>query len=999
MARNPSGSARYAPNARNAPPAQRPVFAPPAASSSGSARPPRPFPPSASSSRPPPPSASSASAKKQLPAGYRFAVEWPNQTAVAGYNTDYRPSVPSLLLGEDIFIGEDHRWMSSEWTQEPQLLDPSALYRAWIKIPTADEARDDLWFRPAEMNDAARHPEEWKEEEEDGAGQSSMAPESSVNQQPDGKRTKEVRGLRAMGTESGMFRTVDNIHKRLGKRAAMLRDRCDLATRLLQRSYSTTAHELNSGSVLHRIIRDLRPPTEAAVDMTRTWIWLRWGLLRSFGDFAICFAAHQRAVAVVLAYIEFVAAILPPAASPAFKAWAEKRANVTRRGLILAGDNIAIYSDFCFRLRLPTYLYVDLAQCDIPRQALRQADPPRCSPVRLRALNQIQQKALPIRYYPPQMVEWQDLERTGLGILPHLNKDEFERSDKLMSLKRRGEALDEQAKRQRVAEDRAVVKFQKDHPNFDESLRHLKFVTNRSPPIRRFLLATSKPRHIFAPSLLTSYAAAQNRACQKAHMLAQPLVNPDDPEFIKRTGKMSAEEKHAFIAKQKAERALVTFIPPLSVMTGSKEWSKTAQFVLSAVLMLRLFLKRVVLARTDSAVDRIGTQDWKQILGGQYFQHVWRVEETARHRKEHGDAGDVEARIAQRVRDVETQFAQRVAERRRVEEEKEKEKRDDKEEGKKKKKKKGKGKKKEDGQGEEEGEYTPQEKKELESAKSKIRYEEEERGVVHEEYEHARFWKYGGERFFGKAESDRLKSNPNARPELGKLPCGCDPTLDLIENDPIIVTGVLYLLNQLHLMHWISNLMDPMLFGGRTTDKTSKHHTFDVLPGRNVGGSIEWVIQAVSGKPVLSGNWPATGTPPTAAEHKQSLDHLAEILGFSAHGETLDAEMKSDNEWVPNIAFNPRLATITPLEREEHLMLRYYLTSFKCGQWPVEFHMRPPEDSFKCRKCRGDERPCETAPQLNPGMTERFQEWDDYDDLEDEPVENEDDDDRGIFFG
>ncbi|KZV59716.1 hypothetical protein PENSPDRAFT_694900 [Peniophora sp. CONT] len=365
MARN-----GYAPNARNAPPAPRarPLPArlstsstPPIASSSHSAHPAR---PSAPSSHLPQHSSASVVAKVPLPVGYTAVVEWPERTALAVYNTAYCPPVPTLLLGGDIFIGEDHRWMTSEWTREPQLINPTALYLAWLEIPTKDEARDSPWFRPAEMCDAERLPEELVKGENDGPGQ------------------------RAMGTDSGMFRTVDNIHNRLGEHAKKLRARCDLATRALQRIYSTTAHELNHGSIIHRIIRDLRPPTDAAMDMIRTWATLRWGLLRSFGDFAICFAAHQRSVAVVTAYIDFIAAIIPAGVAPKLKARVEKRANVVRRGLILSGADITTYFDFLSRHSMATYVYVDSDQCDIPRKAIRQADPPRCSTVRLRQLSE-----------------------------------------------------------------------------------------------------------------------------------------------------------------------------------------------------------------------------------------------------------------------------------------------------------------------------------------------------------------------------------------------------------------------------------------------------------------------------------------------------------------------------------------------------------------------------------------------------------------------------------
>lgn len=89
-------------------------------------------------------------------------------------------------------------------------------------------------------------------------------------------------------------------------------------------------------------------------------------------------------------------------------------------------------------------------------------------------------------------------------------------------------------------------------------------------------------------------------------------------------------------------------------------------------------------------------------------------------------------------------------------------------------------------------------------------------------------------------------------------------------------------------------------------------------------------------------------------------------------------------------------------------MFRYYLTSFKRGQWPVEFQMCPPEDSFKCCKCRGEKKPRRQEQPLAQeqsreqgveqprvgGMLEMFHDHGMDFDLSDEEIENDDDDER-----
>lgn len=427
MARNPAGPARNAPGPRNVPagssaaPAQRPNL------------PKSKIPKKRPAPAAPAPVPAPAPTHKPLPDGYTAVAEWPGKTAIVAYGTDYLPPPPGLLLGQRVTVGEDHLWMSDEWTRQPQLLDHTALWLGWILVPSEHSIQNSIWSRPLDKADAERLPE------------------------PLIPHVNDRRGRRAQGLESGMFRTVPRIHKQIRKRVRALQVVCDKATDALQRAYSTKAHELNSDSIVHRIIRDLRPPTRESMDMTRAWGMLQWGNLRSFGDFGVCGAALRRTVAALLGYISFVAALLPPGSAPELEAWAAKHANDTRRGLILAGPDIEMYLPFLRRHRIPTYLYVNLAQTSIPRDKIRDPDPLRCSGSRSPLLSKyilrtshsihlltistddIAQKVLPVRWYKPFLVEWRDAERTGRGYLPHLNEDEFQLSDHAMKLKRKRE--------------------------------------------------------------------------------------------------------------------------------------------------------------------------------------------------------------------------------------------------------------------------------------------------------------------------------------------------------------------------------------------------------------------------------------------------------------------------------------------------------------------------------------------------------------------------------
>lgn len=132
---------------------------------------------------------------------------------------------------------------------------------------------------------------------------------------------------------------------------------------------------------MRRILEALLPTTAAVLYIVRSCRILRWGLRRSFSDFALCFSAFQRAASVDTAYIEFVAALLPSGTAPRFKVYAQRFAHSTRHGSILAGPDINTYFDVLFRLGAPICLYVNIYQPFIPKSVFRPEDSPRCGGV------------------------------------------------------------------------------------------------------------------------------------------------------------------------------------------------------------------------------------------------------------------------------------------------------------------------------------------------------------------------------------------------------------------------------------------------------------------------------------------------------------------------------------------------------------------------------------------------------------------------------------------
>ncbi|KZV71344.1 hypothetical protein PENSPDRAFT_684742 [Peniophora sp. CONT] len=71
------------------------------------------------------------------------------------------------------------------------------------------------------------------------------------------------------------------------------------------------------------------------------------------------------------------------------------------------------------------------------------------------------------------------------------------------------------------------------------------------------------------------------------------------------------------------------------------------------------------------------------------------------------------------------------------------------------------------------------------------------------------YWQYGGEDFWGKAENKRLKSTPGALPRLGVLPCGHEPKVDDLLNNPDAVASLLFSIGQLGLIDTLTFITKP----------------------------------------------------------------------------------------------------------------------------------------------------------------------------------------------
>lgn len=258
------------------------------------------------------------------------------------------------------------------------------------------------------------------------------------------------------------------------------------------------------------------------------------------------------------------------------------------------------------------------------------------------------------------------------------------------------------------------------------------------------------------------------------------------------------------------------------------------------------------------------------------------------------------------------------------------------------------------------------------------------------------WWRYGSEVLFGKEGSARILRDSIGPPaETGVLPCGCAPTMELLRGDRELVPYLLYLFNQLCLLHWLVNILsDTVLTKCNITmlkDDCGTHHVLDFTNTNERRSFIGALVQAVALGPtgkVDENGWPKCSSPSDTSwdsPRKVWLHNLREILVHADPDDmaAIDQELKDDPQWIPTSelkANKGRADTMSDDERvldalEEHLMLRYWLTSFKRGQVPVEFLAPPTGTSDKplCRKCRGVAMTSQKVIPENLGMSDAFQ--------------------------
>ncbi|KZV61415.1 hypothetical protein PENSPDRAFT_693427 [Peniophora sp. CONT] len=561
-----------------------------------------------------------SAAKKPVPSGVTVAVKWADGTAAVAFNTTYRPPDVQSGLERDGRLGRDGLWACHEYTRHPQPFNPSAPYMPWVKIPSPQEAKTDLLYRRASRQDVAMEAEPIEEEKKGMEGQK-------------GVLARKVAG--AQGARHGMYRLKDDLYVVLLARQKALRADCDRATRLLGRAASTKMGKLDSKSAVRSIINDLREPWREYLDSARSCELLRWGRFGTYDDFDICWTAHQRALWIMQAYFDFVGAFLPVGFAPLLASEAAVTPSASRRGVILAGKDLSTYFKFFNRLRIPIWAWIKLDEFDVPGDKFGPADPSRCDLAECDQLGQHKQKQLPVHWYPPPAVPSSVLEPVGRGIVPRPDVDTFELGDQAESRKRRLEGLEKDLKRQKVAKGKALERATGQFGNLGFSLNRYQELNVRSPAARRYFINNLKPRPSYAPRVEPSYTASEHDCIRHLELLAAPLkhvIDQTDPAFFEKATEVPREVLEKSIAEQLEQRALRTFMPPLSIFLGVKTWDKTVMYTLNAIKLLPHILARVKTSRTDSHVKPLSVDDWKNVLSVNHWKMgAWRDAQRRRY--------------------------------------------------------------------------------------------------------------------------------------------------------------------------------------------------------------------------------------------------------------------------------------------------------------------------------------------------------------------------------
>ncbi|VDB97552.1 unnamed protein product [Peniophora sp. CBMAI 1063] len=223
----------------------------------------------------------------------------------------------------------------------------------------------------------------------------------------------------------------------------------------------------------------------------------------------------------------------------------------------------------------------------------------------------------------------------------------------------------------------------------------------------------------------------------------------------------------------------------------------------------------------------------------------------------------------------------------------------------------------------------------------------------------------GGRDLF-KSAFDHLRANPSARPAWGKLPCGCDPTVELLENDALLRAGLIFDINVWNLLHKLPELVPRKTLAASgiamLKDEWGMHFTPDyTAPDPNYENeALNAIKRVVLGTHLTrANNWPRPWSAETDNEDERQawLRHMATFMSGVRGAEWLDRKKSGSSDWPYTTEQLRKIGREgVPDEEmdvlEHHLYLRYVLASLARGFMPVEFQQRPDGDITRCQACR-----------------------------------------------
>ncbi|VDB96475.1 unnamed protein product [Peniophora sp. CBMAI 1063] len=699
----------------------------------------------------------------------------------------------------------------------------------------------------------------------------------------------EGRKRRGMGVVHGMYRVTDELYADMQELCKDLRRKCDAATRLLRRAINARLKDVKSTSVIHRIVDNVRDPVREYLDVVHACELLRYGCLSTFEDFDICFTAFQRASVIMQAYVDFVLAIIPMDMTNGLATLPSKTSSAFRRGVILSGRDIEAYVGFFKRLCIPVWIYADLNEVDIPLDKFGPADLPRCDVALCQHLNSYRQRVLPMRWYPPPPdCTWSLVEPIARGYLPRPDQATFKLGDEAQRKKRKIEASQKHQQRRIDKEERALKRAQKVFGDLGPSLVRYKELTARSPAARRYFIHKLKPRPTFAPRVLPRYAACESDAERHLSLLAPPLQHPVPTSHPDFLNK-SAEVPRDVLdnaVKQQLEQRLLKTFIPPLCIFTATTTWKKTVMYVSNAVRL-----------LPSILDRVPTSrvdPHVQPLG----PSDWRAILSINHWKKLSFDTQRQVYVNKRLHQLREEL--------------------------------------------EEGEALDEVKERANAMKDKIDLEP---------YDHKTWYKYGSLQFYGQHTTDLIMDSENPTvPSIGKLPCGCDATEELLLEDPDLVTAILTWFEQLRLMHWFAELLSVSL----SEEGTSS------MPDFRAGADAQTETVMLIRKLVLHlqsvgmDGWPVGRD--DLFDENYVARALTKVLVRANCAEDVDKFCANDDLWISTSTLKgvhyERLDQTEFQYMLDHLYMRYILTSFAAKQWPVEFNELLHPQSLYCQGCR-----------------------------------------------